>query len=196
MKFSAAALLCLCACNARPVEVHAGFSFSGPQERAALVQAIPHSILVDAGGLPDPWPDTQPRLLLDLEILERARIDFTAANLTSDAAKVRVSGVRAKVAAGLQAAPAELRVYAGPVGAATATSTGVVLLARGAWTTDAVEHGLPLEPSAPHDLAALVSAGTLQLLVTAAVPYDTKASPHAPTGTSAVDVWLELELAP
>src|SRR3954471_1957890 len=132
MRAMAIALGFLACGRPQPVEVHASFSYTAAQERSAIVSVFPKSILAQMGGtLVDPYPPTLPRVILDVTMLERARVDFSSQNLPSGGA--RFSGLRGALGGALLPAPSELRVYAGPAGSLALNAAGVVLLGRGPW---------------------------------------------------------------
>lgn len=204
------------ACGPQPVEARANFSFGEALARQSLEQQMPAALLAQLGGaLPDPWPAGAPRLVLDLQVLSRVKLDLKGAGLsTSGFQALRLRALRATSAVAAGDAPlprpTELLLFAGPLGAASLSEPGVRRLARGAWPMELSDAAAPsdagvreatyslvLEPAARADLAALLlSAGQAELLLVQRVPVDTLADPRAPRGSSSVSVLLELELAP
>ena len=216
------AALCVGAigCGPQPIDVKTSFAFTAAQQRAALKQQMPAALLASVGGaVPDAWPPAAPRLLVDLLVIGRARIDLKAAGVDpARYAALRVRAVRARTTGPpglLRPQPAELLLFAGPLGATSLSTTGVRRLARGAFpntapstdcpvlhTCDAGTGGaalqtLDLEAAARSGLQDLVfSTGQFELLLGLRTPIDSAADPQAPRGSAEVEVELDLELAP
>ena len=223
-----AALLCLslasAGCGPQAIDVRSPFSFSAEQARAALKQQMPPALLAAVGGaLPEQWPADAPRLLVDLLVIGRARVELEAVGADpSRFAALRLRAARATTGGPvglIQPPPGELLLFAGPLGATSLSDPGVRRLARGAFpvagtqidctpppcpplTTDGgaaleVSQALGLEPAARGALEELVlGAGAFELLLALRVPIDSAADPLAPRGAAAVEVGLDLELAP
>ena len=210
----ACAGLALAGCGPQPLDVKTTLTFTGPQAKAALKEQMPATLLAAVGGqVPDVWPASAPRLLLDLLVTSRAKLDLSGAGV--DPAKytaLRVKAVRAQTA--LPAGPlrplaAEYLLFAGPPGSGTLSAPGVLRLARGAFPSPASCTGacadagpqettqlLELEPGARGGLQQLVQAGSLELLLVLRVPVDTAVSGRAPTGSLTTSLELDLELVP
>ena len=219
----AAALPALCAlafgCGPQPIDIKTSFAFTAAQERDALKQQMPPALLTAVGGaIPDPWPATAPRLLVDLLVVARGRVDLKASGVDpSRWAALRVRAVRARTTGAvglLLPQPAELLLFAGPLGSASLAATGVRRLARAVFPSvpllidctpvkpcdagaGALLQALELEPAARTGLQDLVlGAGQLELLLAVRTPIDSAADPRAPRGSAEVEIELDLELAP
>ena len=208
------AALALAGCGPQPVEIKTTHAFTGPQARAALKEQMPPALLAAVGGrVPEVWPAGAPRLLLDLLLTSRGKLDLAGNGVDpTKFGALRVKAVRAQssLPAGLlRPAPAEYVLFAGPLGAASVSATGVLRIARGAFPspvtcsnacTDAGSQEtaqlLELEPGARGGLQQLLQAGGLELLLALRVPVDTAVSGLAPSGSLTTALTLELELVP
>jgi hypothetical protein len=204
----------LAGCGPQPVDVKTTLTFTGPQAKAALKEQMPPALLAAVGGqVPDVWPASAPRLLLDLLVTSRGKLDLKAAGVEpTKYVALRVKAVRAQTAlpsGGLRPLPAEYLLFAGPPGASTLSDPGVLRLARGAFPSPASCTGacadagpqeatqlLALEPGARGGLQQLVQAGTLELLLVLRVPVDSAVSGLAPAGSLTTSLELDLEFVP
>lgn len=218
---SALAALCALApgCGPQPVDIKTNFAFTAAQERAALKLQMPPALLASVGGaVPDTWPQSAPRLIVDLLVAARGRIDLKASGVDpSKWAALRIHAVRTRSSGPvglLLPRPAELLLFAGPLGASSLSATGVRRLARSVFPTVAplvictqvkpcdagtgiLEQTLDLEPAARAGLQELVlGTGQFELLLVVRTPIDSAADPQAPRGSAQVEVELDLELAP
>jgi hypothetical protein len=214
MALAACAALGLAGCGPQPLDVKTTLTFTGPQAKAALKEQMPPALLAAVGGqVPDVWPASAPRLLLDLLLTSRGRLDLKGAGVDpTKYGALRVKAVRAHSAlpAGLfKPEPAEYLLFAGPAGTASLSDTGVLRIARGAFPgapactgacTDAgpqeTTQLLELEPGARGGLQQLLQAGSLELLLVLRVPVDTAVRGQAPSGTVTTSLELDLELVP
>ena len=210
----ACAALALAGCGPQPLEVKTTLTFTGPQAKAALKEQMPPALLAAVGGqVPDVWPASAPRLLLDLLLTSRGKLDLRGAGVDATKyAALRVKAVRAQSALPatlLRPQPTEYLLFAGPTGSSSLSDAGVLRLARGAFPSAASCTGacadagpqevsllLELEPGARGGLQQLVQAGSLELLLVLRVPVDTAVSGLAPSGSLTTSLELELELVP
>ncbi|MBS2022949.1 MAG: hypothetical protein JST92_11095 [Deltaproteobacteria bacterium] len=185
------------------------------QIRQSLHDQMPQALLEALGGIPDPWPDGAPRLVMDLQVVVRARVDLANAGVVAaDYPNVRVKGLTSRAgpaSTGLaRPLPDELILFIGPVGAASLSDPGVKRFARGAFplelsggagadggTVTSALHSLVLEPNAVSDLHdTVLKDGKFELLMMMRVPIDTAADKRAPAGGAKIDLVLSMELIP
>jgi hypothetical protein len=213
--------LLVAACAPQAIDVNAPFVVPSLLSRVSLEQQMPRALLLSVGGqLPDVWPAAAPRLIADLRVLSRVRVDLDSAGIDpSRYSSVRLKAVVATVGLAsdpLLPQPTELAMWVGPAGATSTLSPGVSPLASGAWPMTPPDGGcgavagcaagadggsstaqsLTLEPGGRGALQALVlGAGAFELLLEVHQPIDSAADPLAPRGEASVDVDLSLELA-
>ena len=205
-------------CGPQPLEVKASFTVGQNDTRAALKAQMPPALLASVGGaLPEAWPATAPRLLVDLLVLSRSRVELTAGGVDrSKFAALRLRSVQSTTSGPLGLIlpqPSELLLFAGPAGAASLSDPGVRRLARGAFPSattitclacprdagsgGSLQQQLALEPGARGGLQDLILGNaSFELLLAIRVPVDSAADPLAPRGAASVQVQLDLELAP
>jgi hypothetical protein len=206
------AALPLVSCGPQPVDIKTALTFSGAQAKAALKEQMPPALLTAVGGqVPDQWPLTAPRLLLDVLVTSRAKIDLAGAGVDATRfSAVRLHSITAHTTQGASPfapQPAEYLLFAGPTNPSSLYP--VLRLARGAFPTapsctgrcpDAgaqqFSQTLELEPGARGGLQALLLAGQVELLLMLRVPVDTAVSALAPVGSIATALDVSLELAP
>lgn len=222
----ALALAPLLSCGPQPLEVRAKFELNEALARRSLSDQMPSTLLAELGGiLPDVWPQSAPRLVLDVQLLSRARLDLGAAGIdTKSQSALRIRSVLAQVgplADGplYRPLPTELYVFIGPLNATSLSEPLVKRFARGAFPVFAtfaapdagvsadggasssavlpVQNALVLEPGALDALRSLVlGSGQLEFLLLARMPVDTQIERRTPRGAMQVDLTLALELVP
>ncbi len=220
----ALALVPLVSCGPQPLEIRAKFELNEALARRSLSEQMPALLLARVGGLlPDVWPPTAPRLVLDVQLLSRARLDLGAAGIdTTTQSALRIKSVVAQVGALAGGAlyrpqPTELYLFVGPLNATSLSDPGVKRFARGAFpavaatppdagatdggaadaTPATAQNSLVLEPGALDALRSLVLGnGQLEFLLLTRLPVDTQAEPRTPRGGAQVDFTLTLELVP